>query len=415
MTKMLPGALRLEGVGKCYKNYRRPHDWLLEKLGARPVAAEAWALKDLSFELRPGEALGVVGHNGAGKSTLLQIIAGTLEPTQGQVSRGGRIAALLELGAGFNPEFSGYENARLNALLMGLTRAEIDERMPEIIDFSGIGEAIDRPVKTYSSGMFVRLAFAVATSVEPDILIIDEALSVGDGSFARKSFDRIMEIRERGATLLFCSHALYQIEKLCDRSVWIEKGQLVMDGPSRQVVNAYQAKMDREALGLTGAGETTDGRRRETGAVPRLIGIQVCLDGEPVETRQLECLSQQSDLLLKIQVSVPQGVPLPNVVVSITHASGQRVFGTGNWLGATAQPLHALGGDRYAIELLFPRLALLAGNYRVDLAVTCESGVHFYDSASGALLLNVMQADETQGVVALAHAWAEPAKDAYEP
>lgn len=406
MNDDLAGSLKLDQVGKCYRNYRRPHDWLRERLGGKPAVDESWALRDIRFELKPGEALGIVGHNGAGKSTLLQIIAGTLTPTQGTVERRGRIAALLELGAGFNPEFTGFENARLNAMLMGLSPAEVEDRLPEMIEFSGIGEAIHRPVKTYSSGMFVRLAFAVATVVEPDILIIDEALSVGDGRFARKSFDRIMEIRDKGATLLFCSHALYQIEKLCERAIWIEQGELVMDGPSKSVVTAYQTRIDREALGITADQrfESREGRAD----VPRLRRIQAALDGEPIETQRVECISGHSDLTLDVEVGAPPDWPLPKVAVSITHASGVMVFGTGNWVGPSAQPLIAWGDDLYAIRVRFPNLALLPGTYRVDVSVTCENGVYFYDGVSGALMLEVVREDETQGLVVLEHEWTVP-------
>ena len=204
-------------LGKTFELYTRPVDRLWQLLwGRRRRFSKPFvALNDVSFSLKRGEVLGLVGRNGAGKSTLLQLICGTLQPTAGEVAVNGRVAALLELGAGFNPEFTGRENVFLNAAVMGLSTAEIDARYDEIVSFSGIGDFINQPVKTYSSGMYMRLAFAVATAVDPDILVIDEALSVGDGAFARKSFDRIMALRERGATILFCSHSMYQIEAIC--------------------------------------------------------------------------------------------------------------------------------------------------------------------------------------------------------
>ena len=202
-------AISVRSLSKCYQMYDKPRDRLLQMVcrGRRQYYREFWALHNLSFDVGKGEVVGIIGNNGAGKSTLLQLICGTLHPTAGSVAVQGRIAALLELGAGFNPEFSGRENVYLSATVMGLSTGEIDARYEQIVAFSGIADFINQPVKTYSSGMYVRLAFAVATSVEPDTLIIDEALSVGDGEFARKSFDRIMELKKRGSTILFCSHS----------------------------------------------------------------------------------------------------------------------------------------------------------------------------------------------------------------
>jgi len=180
----------------------------------------------VSFEIAKGDVIGILGVNGAGKSTLLQLVCGTLTATHGEVLVKGRIAALLELGAGFNPEFTGRENVFMSAAIMGLTQDEVTARFEDIVEFSGIRDFIDQPVKTYSSGMYVRLAFSVATHVDPDILVIDEALSVGDGHFARKSFDRIMALKARGCTILFCSHSIYQLEALCQQALWLDQGQV---------------------------------------------------------------------------------------------------------------------------------------------------------------------------------------------
>jgi len=197
--------------------------------------------------LKRGEVLGVVGVNGAGKSSLLQLICGVLQPSEGLVQVQGRIAALLELGAGFNPDFTGRENIELNATLLGLSPAEIRQKTPAIIEFSGIGDFIDQAVKTYSSGMYVRLAFAIATSVEPDILVIDEALSVGDGAFARKSFDRIMDLKDQGVTILFCSHNIYQVEALCERAIWLDRGEVKASGPAGDECLQYNQFLDHMA------------------------------------------------------------------------------------------------------------------------------------------------------------------------
>ncbi|MEO5344465.1 MAG: ABC transporter ATP-binding protein, partial [Gammaproteobacteria bacterium SHHR-1] len=243
-----PVQIRVSDLGKAYQIYARPQDRLKQFLarGRRRYFREFWALQGIDLEVRKGEVIGIIGRNGAGKSTLLQLLCGTLNPTQGEIEVQGRIAALLELGAGFNPEFSGRENVFLNAAIMGLSQQEIERCYPAIAEFAGIGDFIDQPVKTYSSGMFVRLAFAVATSVDPDILIIDEALSVGDGAFARKSFDRIMQLKEKGATILFCSHSMYQIDALCDRALWLERGQSRMLAETGQVTAAYNAALTAE-------------------------------------------------------------------------------------------------------------------------------------------------------------------------
>ena len=242
-------ALRVENVSKQYRIYARPGDRLKESLtrGRLKRHREFWALKNVSFEVEAGTTTGIIGPNGCGKSTLLQIIAGTLEPTEGDVWREGRVAALLELGAGFDPEGTGVENVYMNAALMGLSRRETDRLFPEIERFAEIGDFIHQPVKTYSSGMFVRLAFAVAANVEPDILVIDEALAVGDAVFQHRCLRRIKEIQERGATVLFVSHDAAAVRALCSRAILMSAGRVLSDGPPVEVLNHYQKTvMERE-------------------------------------------------------------------------------------------------------------------------------------------------------------------------
>jgi len=242
-------SIRVEGVSKRYEIYAQPADRLKQMILPRIQRAarrsprgyfkEFWALRDVGFEVHRGETVGIVGRNGSGKSTLLQIICGTLTPTLGSVAVKGRIAALLELGAGFNPEFTGEENVRLSGLLYGLTEEELRERYQAILDFAEIGDFIDQPVKTYSSGMFVRLAFAVAINVSPDILVIDEALSVGDEAFQRKCFARIDALRDGGSTVLFVSHAAGTVIELCDHAVLLDRGELIARGTPKFVVSRY--------------------------------------------------------------------------------------------------------------------------------------------------------------------------------
>lgn len=235
-------AIGVRNVSKVYRVYERPEHRLIQMatLGRRRPFTEFAALHDVSIDIRRGETIGIVGRNGCGKSTLLQIICGTLQPSGGHVEVRGRIAALLELGAGFNGEFTGRENVYMNGSILGFSREQMDERFEDIARFASIGDFIERPVKTYSSGMFVRLAFAVATAVEPDILIVDEALAVGDEAFQRKCFARIEAIKERGGTILFVSHGAQTIVQLCDRAMLLDAGEKLMEGEPKRVVGQYQ-------------------------------------------------------------------------------------------------------------------------------------------------------------------------------
>src|SRR3954447_23030258 len=229
-----------QNVSKLYRLYRRPSDRLRELLpGSGTLHSDFWALRDISFQVEKGETLSLVGPNGCGKSTLLQIVSGILQPTTGRVVTRGRIAALLELGAGFNPEFSGRENVYLNGEIMGLSRAEIDKAMPSIEAFAEIGEFIERPVKEYSSGMYVRLAFSTAIHVEPDILIVDEALAVGDAVFANRCVRKFEELRRRKVTVLFVSHDLGLVKQLSDRAILLLNGRIAAEGAPSDVINRY--------------------------------------------------------------------------------------------------------------------------------------------------------------------------------
>jgi len=243
-------AIRVSNLSKCYQIYSQPQDRLKQSVytrfqqlvgkAPRQYFREFWALKEVSFEIRKGETVGIIGRNGSGKSTLLQMICGTLNPTSGSIQTNGRIAALLELGSGFNPEFTGRENVYMNASVLGLSNEEIDARFDDIAIFAEIGEFIEQPVKTYSSGMMVRLAFSVAINVDPEILVVDEALSVGDELFQRKCFSRIEAIRASGATILFVSHSGGQIIELCDRAILIDSGEKLTEGLPKKIVGRYQ-------------------------------------------------------------------------------------------------------------------------------------------------------------------------------
>ncbi|MCY1390091.1 Teichoic acids export ATP-binding protein TagH [compost metagenome] len=242
-------AIRVNGISKCFTTYNKPQDRLKQALlprlqrltGKQPsrYGREFWALRDINFEVARGETVGIVGRNGSGKSTLLQIICGTLTPTDGTIETHGRVAALLELGSGFNPEFSGRENVYLNASVLGLSREEVDNRFDSIVAFADIGDFIDQPVKTYSSGMVVRLAFAVQAQVDPDILIVDEALAVGDARFQVKCFERLRQLKENGTSILLVSHSSEQIVTHCSRTILLDTGRVHMIGEPRKVMNRY--------------------------------------------------------------------------------------------------------------------------------------------------------------------------------
>ena len=285
-------AIRVNHVSKRYLIYNKPEDRLkqmfvpkIERLLGRPPRQyfrDFPAVNGVSFEVGRGETVGIVGRNGSGKSTLLQMICGTLQPTEGSVEVHGRIAALLELGSGFNPEFTGRENVFLNAAILGLTHEETAARYDQIVKFADIGEFIEQPVKTYSSGMYVRLAFAVATSVDPDILIVDEALAVGDEAFQRKCYARIDEIKARGGTILFVSHGAQTIIQLCDRAILMDRGESILEGKPKTVINQYQRLLnlsgeDAESLrerikGMDGWAEPSESVREDAAVAPRANG-----------------------------------------------------------------------------------------------------------------------------------------------
>ncbi|POD71323.1 ABC transporter ATP-binding protein [Pseudomonas syringae group genomosp. 3] len=242
-------VISVQNVSKCFYTYDKPHDRLkqalvprLQRWSGQPTTTygkEFWALRDISFDVGKGETVGIVGRNGSGKSTLLQIICGTLSPTIGEIQTRGRVAALLELGSGFNPEFTGRENVYLNAAVLGLTRDEVDERFDAIAGFADIGEFLDQPVKSYSSGMAVRLAFAVQAQVDPEILVVDEALSVGDARFQAKCFERLRQLKENGTSILLVTHSSEQVVTHCNRAILLEKSRIEMIGESRPVINRY--------------------------------------------------------------------------------------------------------------------------------------------------------------------------------
>ena len=256
------GSITVHSLGKAYKQYQgrwgRLTEWLL--FGAVARHRLKWVLRDISFSVRPGEAVGIIGINGAGKSTLLKLITGTTQATVGSVQMTGRVAALLELGIGFHPDFTGRQNAIMAGQLLGTSTSQMNDLMPEIESFAEIGDYIDQPVRVYSSGMQMRLAFSVATAIRPDILIVDEALSVGDDYFQHKSFDRIRTFREQGTTLLMVSHDKVAIQSICDRAILLNSGQIAMEGPPEAVMDYYNAMLAQRQTTAVHCIQRTDGK-----------------------------------------------------------------------------------------------------------------------------------------------------------
>jgi lipopolysaccharide transport system ATP-binding protein len=401
-------VIRLEDVSKDYKLYARDFDRVREILTGKPCHQLSAALQDVSLQVREGEVVGVVGRNGAGKSTLLKVLANTLQVSRGSVDVRGRIAALLELGASFHPEMSGHDNIYLYCSIQGLNKAETDQIYDDIVEFSGIREFIHRPVKTYSSGMFVRLAFAAATNVNPDILIIDEALSVGDGIFARRSFERIMKFKEAGKTIFFCSHSLYQVEALCDRVIWIEEGRIREDGDPAAVIAHYSEFLNTRTLRQeeAAASHETSGVRDAVqpagGEIPRILNISVLVDGVPGRSHLIK--SEKSNLEIRVRFYAGRGVPVPSVGVVISSGDGNGVTSAGSVNDGVTLNTDEQGLATASIH--FPAIALLKGYYFVDVYLMCERGVHIYEKVKLAAELNVEQRGLARGYVNLAHYWS---------
>ena len=391
-------ALKADGISKTYYRFERPLDRLKAMVFDDPTrwGTAFHALSEITFELKKGSVLGVIGHNGAGKSTLLQIICGTLTPSSGSLTRVGRVAALLELGAGFNPDFSGRENIFLNAAVLGLEQSEIEACYDDIVEFSGLADFIDEPVKTYSSGMYMRLAFAIATSVQPEILIIDEALSVGDGAFARKSFDRIMSLKDNGATILFCSHSMYHIEAICDQALWLEKGALRLIGPPDKVTKAYT----QELLGGPSRGMGEAAPEGAAGSA-KFLDIRISVDGE--EGKLLEITPGRSVVRIEAEFAYDPKLELPTLAFGLETPSGLAVSsGSTAFDGVNAE---VTGEGRARAVLTFPDIALMRGTYRLTLFLGCENSILVYDQALYCAEFVVQSDRVEQGICYLTRQW----------
>ena len=403
-------VISVKNLSKCYQLYNQPVDRLKQFLwrGRRQYFREFWAIRDVCFEIPKGEVLGIIGRNGAGKSTLLQLLCGTLSPTSGSAEVNGRIAALLELGSGFNPEFTGRENVYMSASILGLSKSEIDERFEEIVEFSGIRGFLDQPVKTYSSGMYVRLAFSVATSVDPDILVVDEALSVGDGEFSRKSFDRIRNMKEAGKTILFCSHSLYQVEAFCDQVLWLDHGELKQLGKPQAVVQRYSDFLfDRAEVEV--AAPVTASRQAATTIQghARLTHVEISLDG--TVGRELQGRPGENDLSIRLQFESDPALPAPTVGITINYGTLMTVSSVLSRSENVLIERNEYGGGEVTID--FPALPLRKGEYHVAVYLSSEDAIHIYDSAQTAATLQIEDTLPEPGLVKIMHRWHTRAID----
>ncbi len=410
-------VITLKNLGKCYQIYDKPRDRLLQMLvrSKKQYYREFWALKHVDFQIMPGEVVGVIGRNGSGKSTLLQLVCGTLSPTFGEVSINGRVAALLELGAGFNPEFSGRENVFLSAAITGMSWQETEMKFDEIVEFSGIQEFIDQPVKTYSSGMYVRLAFSIAIHVNPDILVIDEALSVGDGVFARKSFERIMALKESGTTILFCSHSLYQVEAICTRVLWLERGALKLSGEAAVVTSAYGQFLN-SFIGAPEQGDVgfEDYEHFPEGEVPtqqsvefvaRITKVELSVNNNP-PVPIAELMSGADDISVAVEFTCSSTIPSPNIGIVFCDKSEQPVTSVGSHID-NIKAFYTPDGRGF-FHVSFLKFPLLKGEYFLYVYLLCERGIHVYDLAGAAAKIIVSQSHLEQGVVSIPRTWQNP-------
>ncbi len=400
-----PVVVSVRGVSKVYQIYDRPQDRLKQMLlPRRRYGREFWALRDVSLELRRGETVGIIGRNGSGKSTLLQVIAGTVAPSAGEVEVKGRLAALLELGSGFNPEFSGRENVFLNGAILGIGRDEMERRFAEIAAFADIGDFIDQPAKIYSSGMLVRLAFAVQAHVDPEILIVDEALSVGDMYFQAKCMARVAELRRRGTSILLVSHSVATVKAICSRCLLLDGGRVVLEGAPDPVADRYAS------LVLSRAGSTPDAakpgavasvsavhppfasritERFGTGAA-RFVECQIFQDG-----RETQVVSHGRDCEIHALLRHEQAVLEPGEVgIVVRTLDGQDLFAVNSFLLNRSYPAQAAGT---LVRLIFRfKVVLAPGIYSVALGYRVPVQGQYLDKAFGAL---VFTAAETPGVL----------------
>jgi lipopolysaccharide transport system ATP-binding protein len=404
-------SVRASHLTKAYRRYATPFDSLKELILRKSYHKAFFALEDVSFTQEAGTTLGVIGANGAGKSTLLKLLAGTIRSSSGSLQVKGRVSAILELGQGFHPDLTGLENARIGCALLGVSAAETQALLPEIIEFSELGDFIHQPVKTYSSGMFVRLAFSVVTSVDPDVLVVDEALSVGDGYFQKKSMDRIRSFKERGKTIIFCSHNTYHVKELCDQAIWLDHGRARLHADACSVVDAYQDYLrGREAPSarpsLAAAEVAAD--KQNQAASPASISHAELLDftiddaGEPLY-RTHEAFA------VRVTAYAP-GVSLDDLHIGIVIRRNDeiQIYGVSTAVDQVSLQKLSTGADEVGITYRIDSLPLLSGRYCLEVWLIDATSVHVYDSRDRCCHFSVRQKSVEVGASWIAHRWSAP-------
>ena len=413
-------AISVHNVSKYYAIYDRPHDRLAQMLlprlrrllGLTPSKhyREFWSLRDISFDIKRGETIGIIGRNGSGKSTLLQLICGTLKPSSGEIRTRGRIAALLELGAGFNPEFTGRENAILNATILGLSPAEIERRIIDIEAFADVGDFFDRPVKTYSSGMYVRVAFAVQACIEPEILIVDEALAVGDAPFQAKCMDYIHRLRSQGTSVLFVSHDVSSVRTLCDRAIWLDKGVMRLAGAVMPVTSAYIENVFKDGQDTSKPlPEPTDGTCAESiqpvqehapinhwgSRVGILRAVKLCNE----EGRETSTIHDREIVKVMVTLDIPADVDRSTLSVAFSFKS---LAGVDLVVGTTWHDgrLSFSDSEDSTTVCFSSRNVLNSGEYMLAIGVEerTEFSINYFEYIEGAKFFRVSHSNEKLGV-----------------
>lgn len=385
--------MQVSGIGKAYRNYRSEWQRFARWFGMKTVPAEeVWVLKNVNFTIEAGQAIGIVGQNGAGKSTLLKMITGTLQPTEGSIKVNGRIAAILELGMGFNPELTGRQNAYHAAGLMGYSADQIRKAMPDIYEFAEIGHYFDEAVRTYSSGMQMRVAFAVATAFRPEILIVDEALSVGDTYFQHKSFNRIKEFQEQGTTLLIVSHDRASIQVLCDRAILLEKGTVIKDGAPEEVMDFYNALIAEKENSTVQIKQMADGRTQTVSGTGEITVEEIAMlsdVGVPIEY-----VDVGQPVILRVVAKAHRDIERLVLGYGIKDRLGQVMYGTNTHLKDQALE-NIKAGERVEFKIAFD-MNLGPGSYSVQTAL-CSTDTHLVDNYEWrdmALLFNVINVNK---------------------
>lgn len=394
-------AIKVQNLSKYYKIYSSPMERLKEIILRRPFHQVFTSLENINFEVLRGEAIGIIGENGAGKSTLLKILSRTLKPSLGHLEINGRCAALLELGAGFNPELSGEENIYLNAYLLGLSKEEIEAKKADIIAFSELQDFITRPVKTYSSGMYVRLAFSIATSVNPDILIIDEALAVGDQRFQKKCIDRMVGFRDSGKTILFCSHSMYLVQTLCKRAIWLDKGHIRMTGEADEVTKAYEDwSMEK---GKQYEADSQQFLKRFEGIPPpcRVLTVNI-EDKNGHAIQEITVPFENMRLVMEVQALESADVHFGFAILRADELICFCSLTTFDNL----PPVHLTQGERRIISLTLQGMGLIDGTYKIMGGIADEHGLHVHHAVCSSTFLVRYKMQQGIGVVTWPHKWS---------